>query len=177
MQPIPLRKYPSPSRDDVIYMAGLFDGEGCVGIYRRGGSRGTKRQTTQYMMYAQLSTTCEPLMIWVRSTFSGTSCRENDKETTNPKWSTAWRWKTNSRHARWFLELIVPFLKIKREQALLAIEFQKHIEDYKSRVHRGTFRGGILPLPSEEIKYRESISLELKGIKKSEKQRLGRVAA
>lgn len=179
MQPVPISKYTTPSIEDIIYMAGLFDGEGCVGIYLR-NIRDLRRPGTsskQYMMYVQLVTTYEPVSKWIVETFSGGTSRGGDKVTSNPKHATSWRWKTNSRHARWFLELIVPYLKIKKEQALVAIEFQKHVEGYDYRRYRKQHRGGLKPLPVDIVEFRESVSLKLKAMKASDKQYIDRSAA
>ncbi len=43
---------------------------------------------------------------------------------TNPKWKVTWRWVAHGEGGAQFLELILPYLKLKRPQAELAIQFQ-----------------------------------------------------
>jgi hypothetical protein len=159
-----------PTTHDLIYMAGLFDGEGSVGIYQHGKPT-ARRKVAQFMLIVQLSGTHEPMMQWVHRTFGGNIRREHDKPTTNPKWSMAWRWKTNSQHAGLFLSSIYPYLKAKRSQVRVALTFQAHVETYNYRRYRKQHSGGMKPLPQHVLNYRERLRLRLLAARNSERQK------
>lgn len=107
------------SETDKAYVAGLFDGEGSVGItYRRWASKSTMMT---YQTKASIGMIDQDSILWVVGTFGGhydTTCRTKSGNTIH-------RWTLHCRKAADFLELIVPYLKLKKARAEAAIKLAR----------------------------------------------------
>lgn len=133
---------------DIIYIAGLFDGEGYITIQKpHSGSR-------SHVLEIGICNTNKEIIDFVHNVLK--VGHVDIKTYSNEKWRPLYRWIANSRQALKVLEKILPFLKVKKKQAELAIEFQKNIK-------RISFR-----ISSEELnrreKLREQITLLNRGI-------------
>ena len=100
-----------PVRDvDAAWSAGLFDGEGCVGVYYYGPTLGL---TVQFGM-----TDLEPLeklcTLWGGSIHK-LGCRSTGAQ--------VWHWTVRGKPALAMLEQMLPYLTNKREQARVALEY------------------------------------------------------
>jgi hypothetical protein len=102
---------------DAAYIAGLFDGEGCVLI-------STKQRFGRAVFWLEISitNTDKPVLDWILATVGGRMQKKPHNKKGN---RDLWRWRASSREAAGVLEILLPYLRIKREQARLAIEFQK----------------------------------------------------
>ncbi len=99
-------------RTDLAYTAGIIDGEGWICI---------KRTPRAYQITVGVGNTNEWLINWLQFSFGGgvyprTGLADNQKP--------QWHWNLSTRQAGNFLKLILPYLRIKRPQAELAIQFQ-----------------------------------------------------
>ncbi len=112
----------SKDRLDLAYYAGLFDGEGCVDINRHKPQTG--KQAVQHTLRCHVGMTDEMPIRGYKKIFGG-NIHLNPKSKKNPKWSDIWIWTIESNQAKCFLEILVPFLRIKKDQAKVAIEFQQ----------------------------------------------------
>jgi LAGLIDADG-like domain len=132
------------------YLAGLFDGEGCVVIMRTnfpGGRVG-------YCVRVSVSNTYKPVLQEVREEFGGSlSGRRPDG---NRNKLTLWTWRASGRDSIVFLRRVYPYLHVKREQALLAFEFQEHAD----RTGR--------KLSAEVIALRDTLVERMKSLKRVE---------
>lgn len=141
---------------NIAYVAGLFDGEGYIDIYKASTSKNSK--SPSFMLRVIISQKDGSIMNWLETNFGGSVRMERRKE----NW--IYRWDIRSQAAKRFLILIMPYLKIKTEQAKLALEFEevkgKYLESLKG--HRG-FR----KLTKNEIGKRIEIKNRLKNIKKT----------
>lgn len=108
------------SHEDIVYMAGLLDGEGCI-THCNSNFRVT------------LSNTNKDILIWIRSKFGG---YVNDQYLPkNPNHNVAWKWILSTKTEVFiFLEELLPYLKIKNKEALLVIKFLKI---YKEKNYSG----------------------------------------
>lgn len=97
------------------YIAGLVDGEGCIGIVKRSGRR-------QCALVLAIAGTCRALHEWLRSRLRGNISGGPRKE--RPGWRTVYRWSAAQVHAEQVLRRVEPLLIVKRDQARLALEFQ-----------------------------------------------------
>jgi hypothetical protein len=102
------------THDDLVYFAGLFDGEGCVTLQE--GRRG----------HLVVGMTDMATMWWVHDTFGGTLSTEPRP---NPKHSTLYKWVLHRRaDVEWLTAAILPYCRCKAERltALLTlIDFSK----------------------------------------------------
>lgn len=118
------------STEELAYIAGLFDGEGTVTIssYRASRYGGTQRRILMVM----LSSTDRSIIDCLRETFDGsltiTKAHNNNKE--------IYRWTLSARMAADFLYIVLPYLRIKREHAILGLEWQSTVRrDTNQFVH------------------------------------------
>jgi len=118
------------------YLAGLFDGEGCVVTGLHG--KGMRARVAICMGNA------EDLFLQIQSQFGG-SVRQDKRG--------YWHWQASSQKAVSFLRAIEPFLLVKRNQALLAIELQS-----------GIFPNGGISVSEEEIDRREKLALSIRAL-------------
>ncbi len=104
----------------LAYWAGFFDGEGCVTI-TRSAIKGLKRPRRSMKVYVVQANR------WVvdalRFQFGGSV---SPLWKAKPHYRQSWCWCINANQAQQFLELIIPYLVLKRNEAELAIRFQKN---------------------------------------------------
>ena len=115
------------------YIAGLFDGEGCVSIYRAGKPYGNNYR---YELLVFISNNYREPIDWLYKVFGG--CIKTRYANIEKNWRTNYIWRLNSNQAASFLKIIEPYLRIKHEQAKLAINFQKNRKQTKCRFARRT---------------------------------------
>lgn len=127
---------------DLAYMAGFFDGEGYIGILKRK----RKDWNIEYFLQLSLGQKDGATMDWITENFGG--------KTYTVKRDGTFYWTCSNKMALNLLEKITPYLKYKKPQAELAIEFYKN-------------RNLKRPIPLEELERREEIYLKMKGLKKS----------
>jgi|WetSurMetagenome_2_1015567.scaffolds.fasta_scaffold609303_2 hypothetical protein len=98
------------------YLAGIIDGEGCLTI-----GAGRKGNVTNYNSIIMVASTSEKLIKWLQTNFGGNyykSSRVSDK------WKQAYIWRfLKKNEIEKLLLAILPYLIIKREQAILLLEF------------------------------------------------------
>ncbi len=107
-------------KTDLAYTAGIIDGEGSIGLYIHRGKG-------DYVLRVEVGNTNEWLIQWLKFAFGG-STRLHSGQPENHK--PLWCWQIQGVKALGFLELVYPYLRLKKPQAGVAIEFQK--------VRRGT---------------------------------------
>jgi hypothetical protein len=105
----------TPSVEDCIYLAGLFDGEGSICLGRSSGKVGAS-----YMLMLTLTNTCHDAVNWVCETFGGSVQYRVSRQPNSRDQSV---WTINCTGAYQILQRIGPFLRIKHQQALLGIKF------------------------------------------------------
>lgn len=99
------------------YIAGLFDGEGWVGIVRRTGRNG------RCILMISLGNTNRPVIDWLKAKLRGHVAEGSPKR--DPRWKHHWVWSANQTHAAAILRNIAPFLIIKKPATDLALLFQE----------------------------------------------------
>ncbi len=109
-------------KTDLAYYAGIFDGEGTIGVYYQARKNSHLRVT--YQLRVQLVSTDEWIIQSLRFAFGGNVIIEPRKE--NPKWATAYRWFLTRQQSLNFINAVIPYLRLKRPQAELALKYQVH---------------------------------------------------
>lgn len=112
----------------MAYLGGFFDGEGSVGIYNTSNRR---RATRGLQMKVCISQTDPTFLKEVQAQFGGTLLVCRPKAATV---RTCWQWTASSLIAAAFLRAVLPYLKQKRGQAELALQFQAELAK-QSRGH------------------------------------------
>lgn len=124
------------------YIAGFFDGEGSIGIYKNG--RGLYHLRTQLTQNANSDTT--PIIEALRAQYGGNVCRL-EKKSNRPK--TIYNWQLNGHGALRFLRELEPHLIVKKRQATIAIEWQSKKLPTPERDALGRIKS--LPATEEDI--------------------------
>ena len=103
-------------RISLQYIAGLFDGEGSIGIYRCHGGRYLLRTQLVQNMYPE----AKKVFGWLMGHYGGNA---SPQPTLSNK--TNFNWQLNAHIALVFLEDIYPYLNLKKQEAKLAILWQR----------------------------------------------------
>lgn len=115
----------------VQYLAGLFDGEGCIHIAK------IINKTTGRPSFGVRAIFCmihRPIIEKIAEQFGMSFCKLR-KDKFNAKWRNAYQVQICGRVAREFLISILPYLQVKKEEAELAIKLQDHIDTYRAKFY------------------------------------------
>lgn len=139
----------------LCYFAGIMDGEGSISI-RRAKSQ-AKNHEYQYRAYLQIGMTSREVLDWVKENIGG-SYSKGTNDSVIAK--AAYNWTMNPIDGAKVLEQILPYLVLKKRQALVFIEYAKTVS------LRGSY--GKKGLPTEINEERERLyqimhKLNLKG--------------
>jgi hypothetical protein len=114
---------------DLAYLAGLIDGEGCITLGRtvRAGQRRGESRTYDSLTIVN---TNRDVLLWVQEVFGGRIHANIKRE---QGWKTAFSWYATNPAS--VLKAILPYLKIKKRQAEIFLEFCATKRRYgKSRI-------------------------------------------
>lgn len=110
-----------------VYLAGLFDGEGCVTYKqywekRKSKPGGRKRSPCMcWRINLEIAMTCEKTIQWCKDNFPG-----NMTIKIRPKpFKTQWRWRAGFRQAEVIAKIIYPHAKTKKDQLKQIIDHYK----------------------------------------------------
>ena len=110
-----------------FYIAGLLDGEGCFLIKTIKGNRPNAKNIT-YTTRIQLNITFKKITELLKEQYGGSIYRIKRN---NPKHRDTYLWVITSQKAKKLLMDVIPHLIIKRKEAKILLELQKHIETTK----------------------------------------------
>ena len=139
------------------YIAGIIDGEGC--IYMRKTIE-KNQKNFHYTIALTVNNTNYDVIKFLKEKCKGGYIQIH--KSVNPCHKTQWKWEIKNQMASNLLEMIYPFLIIKKKQANLVIKFQKHKRKYFKKLlfHFGYSK--IRSISSKELKYRDKIQNKLK---------------
>lgn len=109
-------------KTDLAYVAGIIDGEGCISFSGR-KAIGEGKNYSIYRVNVTVGNTSYWLLEYLQSNFGG-SISSHYKIPTGKNHKPAGQWALRNRSACKFLELILPYLHMKKLQAELALKFQ-----------------------------------------------------
>lgn len=104
---------------DKAYIAGFFDGEGCINIHK--GKIYGKSINPHHRLVIRLANTNKEIVDYFYNLFRGYK-RTNYNLRGNER--ICFYWSLASQKAANFLKLMLPYFRLKQEQAAVAIEFQ-----------------------------------------------------
>jgi hypothetical protein len=137
------------------YAAGIFDGEGYVDIYQATLSKASK--SPSLMLRVVISQKDGRLMHWLQDNFGG-----HVQQARKDKYSI-YRWDIRSQAAARFLSQILPYIVVKKEQALIALQYEtmkgKYLETLKGS-------RGFRQLTEKEMQERLALKDQLKKLKR-----------
>lgn len=141
-------------QEKIIYLAGIFDGEGCVLIVVRPSRDG---RSPQYAVVCEVNMQDGAPIKMLQELFGGIY-HIRKKSGNYP----AAEWLVSSQKAKKFIEAIIPYSTVKKEQLLVALEF---ISNCKNKVRKGCV-GSDRKLSKEEITIQQNYKERLSGLKK-----------
>ena len=120
---------------DYAYIAGLFDGEGCI-TYKQylDSKRKTRpRSYTGWRIAMEMSMTDEMVIRWVHKVLGVGSVSLNVKNkspSSKPHWKDQWRWRCTHRDAYNLAKIIWPFAQVKLHKVEQIIDhYQPEFEE------------------------------------------------
>ena len=101
------------------YAAGIIDGEGCISLHRANDSE--YKAKCSYALHVAVSMTDMVVPAWLYLNFGGSLCHYKGR---TPNRKDTHMWTVAAENARRFLIDVLPYLKLKKPQAEIAVEFQ-----------------------------------------------------
>lgn len=117
------------SETQLAYLAGFFDGEGTVYLYKRMKPEGWPNHDIRF----QITNTNKEVIEWIHKIFGGQTYYK-DRSLQNAKWKPSYLWHANRKVFDQVAPAIFPFIIVKRAQLELAFEFRKTYSS-KNRHH------------------------------------------
>src|ERR1017187_10565944 len=161
----PRRKLKRIPREAAIYFAGLFDGEGCVNICERAPKHGGPGQVTPtFRCELSVSNSHHGVMLHVQQAIGGNlfKCVKNVPKKNGQPRRIIWRWGACQKESAHILSYILPFLIVKRDQALLARQYYDWISKFQHQPHPGKI--GKTRLSPEEIECRRQFVRKMQAL-------------
>ncbi len=106
---------------DLAYMAGILDGEGCILIQKK---RPTGGKHSKYTLSVTVGSTDEWLCWYFQMVWGGSVYQVGRTSKDSWKWQPLWQWYLGAHASVVMLDALMPYLKLKKPQAELAIQFQ-----------------------------------------------------
>jgi len=99
---------------DIAYIAGLFDGEGCVTCKQKKTKRNDRggKVYNQWYIRCEISMTDKAVIEWLQETL-GFGWSAEKKYNNKPKYKKQWRWCCGYRDALTFAKLVWPYTQVK----------------------------------------------------------------
>lgn len=116
---------------DLVYMAGFFDGEGCIMI-SSDQIEGEYINYTMRVATVQTGQRARQFFEQLKINYGGFINVPLKKKSYH---SIVYRWVIKTQKACKFLQQIYPYLKFKKEQAKLAIEIQEKLSENIGKTH------------------------------------------
>lgn len=146
----------------LAYLAGLLDGEGCIGLYRhpesmvRGQNGKLYRSSRGHDLVVQIQMTHPAGLDLFAETFGGNVRRQPRLLKGRPY--IIYRWSRHSAEALRVLTALFPYLRLKRDEAYVAMRFQQTKRTY-SRTRKAT---------EQELEQADLVYGELRRLKRTE---------
>jgi hypothetical protein len=118
-----LLRYDNLSKESLAYAAGLIDGEGCILIIR-GKPRGV-RVTPQYSLRIVVGMSVLTGVKFLHELFGGSISVRANRE-----YKPVNVWSVQTIQAEGVLRNILPYLRVKKEEARIGLEFREHMNSY-----------------------------------------------
>ncbi len=119
---------PHLAATDLAYMACFIDGEGTICI-----TNPSSRNGASFGLLICVTNTHRGAIDWCLECFGGAI---NTRHGNHPVYRPCHIWKTTGARAAAVLQQLLPYFKIKKEQALIGLAFQERLEAYNGHKHK-----------------------------------------
>ena len=139
----------------LAYIAGLFDGEGCVQFKKRMETKGRLKngkikRSKSTIITLEMSMTDHPIIRWVHKILKVGAVNINIKNkspSSKPHWKDQLRWRCTHRDALKVSKLIIPYARVKRKKLQQIIKHYdkfslRYTDDRDVRVHNAVSSDG-----------------------------------
>lgn len=132
------------------YLAGLFDGEGCISFLRQYENK------SSFVLHAIIGSSDWGIINWLKDNFGGVvkEQKPNAFHAGFKRNKIYGRWILRTRNALAFLKEVYPYLKIKKKQAELAMKYYETVSTHRERDY--------FKLPQNRANLREKIVHEIR---------------
>lgn len=145
-------------KEQLAYIAGLFDGEGCVSISKTWPK---DRLNPRYKLCVTIANTNPKPLIIIKKLYGGYIYIGNK----SPGRKILYTWKIATKSTERFLGDILPYLIIKKEEVELALIHRKFINKYQENKHDNKNKS-VKCHTDEELKEQEKIKTQLQELKR-----------
>ena len=144
------------------YAAGMVDADGCVSITRQKPKKDSIH--IRYQARVTVSNNCPLVADSLKETFAVGRIYFGSRRKNNPKHRDIYSWIVVGPPAIRFLELILPYMLVKQEQAELLLALQANINK-----HRHDLGGGhwLAPERGSVMDYREKLFRKCRDLKRT----------
>lgn len=146
------------------YMAGFMDGEGCFSIVKAHSitkrADGSKKRGVRFHLHIKITNTNLAVLEWIVTHFGG---QISSKKTwsNHPTWKDRYEWTlTGYGRMEKVILSILPYLIIKREQALVALEFAR-LNGQECPEKRSVLRDKMLALNNSQQPHSKSVTTNM----------------
>lgn len=113
------------SNEDLAYIAGFVDGEGTISIlryYKSQKSTYKSKRRMDWRAFIGISNTNKDILDWIMLTVGAGNI---SKSLRHEGYKIVWKYSLSGSNAILFVKVLLPYLKIKRTNALILIELGK----------------------------------------------------
>lgn len=107
------------SESTTAYLAGVLDSDGCVSL----GSYRTRNGSIDYRVQVVISKTDQEFLQWVQATLDYGSI--NYQENADSAYPSCYQWRVSQAKAETFLRMVLPYLRVKKRKAELALRLRE----------------------------------------------------
>ena len=148
---------------DIQYVAGLFDGEGCISLVKQ---RRTNSPLPSYTMRVVISMTHKPIIKLLQAQFGG---NYHERKGANSKTRNSFSLMWANQQAGTILQILIPHLILKRAEAEVALEYVQTLSQMGTSFWRGATAAEIQVLQDK----REVVRQRLAAMKRVEYELFG----
>ncbi len=146
------------------YLAGIFDGEGCVCITKK-RIKGCINPGYEVSLQVQMCDEAIPRLF--QNVFGGSLLKHSYKGEGKELWRPKWHWRIDSQQTAPIMRELMPYVILKRPQFEVALHLLQH------RTKHRNIGGRFIPASQEELALREAdyiLCRNLKGRLSSQKE-------